>query len=70
MWFNSLPAQPEKPDIRPDAPRKKGLPRLAEVLGRDLDSICKAGLPACWSASPCWPRACLWSCWPPLLPDG
>ena len=44
MWFNSLPAQPEKPDIRPDAPRKKGLPRLAEVLGRDLDSICKAGL--------------------------
>lgn len=44
MWFGSLPAQPEKPDIRPDTPRKKGLPRLAEVLGRDLGSICKAGL--------------------------
>ena len=44
MWFNSLPAQPGKPDIRPDAPRKKGLPRLAEVLGRDLGSIGKAGL--------------------------
>ena len=44
MWFNSLPAQTGKPDIRPDAPRKKGLPRLAEVLGRDLGSIGKAGL--------------------------
>lgn len=44
MWFGSLPAQPEKPDIRPDTPRKKGLSRLAEVLGRDLGSICKAGL--------------------------
>ena len=44
MWFGALPAQPEKPDIRPDTPRKKGLPRLAEVLGRDLGSICKAGL--------------------------
>ena len=44
MWFNSLPVQPGKPDIRPDAPRKKGLPRLAEVLGRDLGSIGKAGL--------------------------
>ena len=47
MWFNSLPAQPGKPDIRPDAPRKKGLSRLAEVLGRDLGSIGKAGLLVC-----------------------
>ena len=39
MWFNSLPAQTGKLDIRPDAPRKKGLPDWDRFLdAREMEA--------------------------------
>lgn len=40
------------PGVAPDAPRKRGMSRLMEILGRDLGSFFKAGLLAGVSALP------------------
>ena len=40
------------PGVAPDAPRKQGLARLVEILGRDIGSFFKAGMLAFVSALP------------------
>ena len=40
------------PGVAPDAPRKRGLSRLIEILGRDMGSFFKAGMLAFASCIP------------------
>ncbi len=52
MLFGRSEFMPEGAGVRPDTPRKKGIARLAEILGRDLDGIFLSGVLALLACVP------------------
>ena len=52
MLFGRSEFMPEGAGVSPDAPRKKGLARLVEILSRDLDGIFLSGLLALLACAP------------------
>ena len=43
LFFSSDRFTRPGPGVRPDAPRKKGVARLAEIMGRDMWNFFRAG---------------------------
>ncbi len=52
MLFGRSEFMPDGAGISPDAPRKKGIARLVEILSRDLDGIFLSGLLALLACAP------------------
>ena len=52
MLFGRSEYMPEGAGVDPDAPRKKGVARLVEILSRDLDSIFLSGVLAMLACAP------------------
>lgn len=72
LFFSSDRFTRPGPGVRPDAPRKKGVARLAEIMGRDMWNFFRAGflafLAACLLLSVCFlplkRTRCCSCCWP------